>query len=192
MKFQDIQEARYHKTPTRDDIYDKYRHLESNSLGDVQVLDVDKTIDGWIFVELRIWSDERQLKVIEKVKQFLKQHNLPYDDIDQFANLNPGDWRATIVLRGSNSPGVMEARYHKEHPVIAFIDDVERDEIRSASYPKDQWFDIIGAISRKWGEAKGQLGKDYIYWTGAADENYVNISFSHTDSRSVMVEVSKG
>ena len=87
---------------------------------------------------------------------------------------------------------LQEARYHGIHPVVDFIDDVERDEIRSKTYPADQYSAIVKSITDRWGEPRGTVGSQYTYWTGADDETYCNISLSRTPDDTVMVEVSKG
>ena len=102
MKLSQIQEARYHGTPSLEQVHDKYHELEYPSSGEVQVLDVEYVEVGEhnrvVLASLRIWTYAfREQEVRETIKAFLNKHNIPYSLITEIANLHKGDWRATTV-----------------------------------------------------------------------------------------------
>lgn len=97
--FEQLQEAKYYRIPSLDEVYAKFVKAMHPSSGDVQVLDVEiHQRRQAVYADVRAWVYSKQ-EAIQAIKKFLKKHNLPQDvEYRDLNNVHRGDWRAVIVF----------------------------------------------------------------------------------------------
>jgi len=98
MKLEQLQEAKYYRTPSREQIYDILIDTMHNSEGDVQVLDaeINPRLQS-VYADVRIWAYTKQ-EAEQAIEKFLKKHNLPRVGHGDLNEVHRGDWRAVIVF----------------------------------------------------------------------------------------------